>query len=636
MTRLTASRTARNLTPRRVKSRIRGRTRPILLTCPNPSHGGGPTCLAWTACERSQSPPWFCSIWTPSWLPGGFLGVDVFFVVSGFLITQLLLRELRDSGRLALGAFYLRRARRLLPAVLVVIAVVVVAGLLFWPEERETLWESALSSLAYVTNWWLIFDDQSYFEFTGQPPLLQHLWSLSIEEQYYLLWPCAILAVVCWGRSVSGGALTAARARRLAVIAFGLALVSTVLMAVIAVSSGVPYEADSARVYFGTDTHATGLLLGSAVGAWAVSNDQRRRRSILTTRAWDLLALLALALVIWQLRRVDEFDPGLYRGGFLAFDALVVLVVFAVTRRGSALGRALDRPIPRWVGLRSYSIYLWHWPVVVLTMSRLDAYGSQWLLQALRVALILVLAELSYRWVEQRFRSHQPAADRGRGRRQPSRAVHSGVLIGVAGTAVVFMSVSSAPTRVAPAEAAPPADQVTVVSQPPPSAASPAFASAPAPAAPPQVSAYGDSVLLGAQGALQASGTSITVSAAQGIQAHQMLDAVAAAAAAQQLGSVVVIHTGNNGIINPSQLASTLDVLRDRQRVVLVNVRVPRNWESPNNQTISNVGSSYPNVTVVDWHSITGEHPDWLHRDGIHVTRDGAAGYATLVLSGAA
>src|SRR5262249_20772646 len=135
-----------------------------------------------------------------NWLPGGFLGVDIFFVISGFLITQLLLRELRDTGRLSLGAFYIRRVRRLLPAVAFLIGAVIVAGTLVWTDQRPTLWPSVGASAAYGTNWWLILDHQSYFVASGRPPMLQHLWSLAIEEQYYLLWPVTVLAIVWWCR----------------------------------------------------------------------------------------------------------------------------------------------------------------------------------------------------------------------------------------------------------------------------------------------------------------------------------------------------------------------------------------------------------------------------------------------------
>jgi peptidoglycan/LPS O-acetylase OafA/YrhL len=205
----------------------------------------------------------------PGYLTGGFLGVDLFFVISGYLITRLLLSERQRTGRIRLGRFYLRRARRLLPALAALLAVVVFLGGLIWPDQRPTLTGSAASSLGYVTNWWLIADQQSYFVTMGRPPMLQHLWSLAIEEQYYLLWaPAVILLSAAWlWRRHSTPAWRTPMV--VAWAAGGLALASTAAMAYLAIASNVPYQADSSRVYFGTDTHAMGLLLGSAVGALA-------------------------------------------------------------------------------------------------------------------------------------------------------------------------------------------------------------------------------------------------------------------------------------------------------------------------------------------------------------------------------
>jgi len=589
----------------------------------------------------------------PNWLPGGFLGVDIFFVISGFLITQLLLRELRDRGHLSLGAFYLRRARRLLPAVAFLIVAVIVAGTLIWPDERATLWPSVASSAGYVTNWWLIFDHQSYFVATGRPPMLQHLWSLAIEEQFYLLWPVTILAVVWWLRRTRR--FSRARTRQLALVAAVLAGVSTVLMAYIAARSGIPYRADSARVYYGSDTHAMGLLLGSAVGAWVVTNGDRPRRTpILPPGSLDLLAVVGLIVIGWRLRHLTEFDPDLYRGGFLVFDAVVVLVVFAVSRRGSVIGRSLDHPVPRWVGQRSYAIYLWHWPIVIVTRPGLDVHGPMWLLTSLRVGLILLFADLSYRLVERRFRSRRPASAPA-----PRRLVRpsAGVIAGLTAAALAIVAVSALSRHTSPpstlaarTQAAHPRPHARAVTTPAPPPASTRPSGSPAPQrstarirpvapspTPPtlRISAFGDSVLLGAQSALQATGARVSVDAVEGVQAYQVLGDVNDARTGGQLSPVVLIHTGDNGVIDPGQLASTLDRLRDR-RVILFNDRVPRDWESPNNHTISHVGGRYANVTLIDWHSISGSHDsDWLYGDGIHLTPDGATAYAHLAISAA-
>jgi peptidoglycan/LPS O-acetylase OafA/YrhL len=544
---------------------------------------------------------------------GGFLGVDVFFVISGFLITQLLLHELERTGRIRIGAFYRRRATRLFPAELVLIAAVAGAGLVVWTDERPTLGPSLLASLGNVSNWWLIYAHQSYFVATGRPPMLQHLWSLAIEEQYYLVWPALIILVTAWARSVRPRIRPA---HVVAVVAILLALVSSSLMVWHAIRSGIPYRADSARVYFGTDTHATGLLLGSAAGALRLSHDRSRPdRPTVWGSNWDIVALAGLAILIEEFADVDEFQPALFRGGLTAFDGLALVVVIAVSARGSLVGRALDTRVPRWVGQRSYAIYLWHWPVCVTTRPGVDVHGPVALIDFLRIGLIVILADLSYRFVEQRFRT----------RRADVRVETSGSRFGtparnlsIAGPAVVLLLVL-----------------INSVSAPSPVSRS-AYPSAKPRIAPvavstPGLSAFGDSVLLGAAPALRRWDPRASFDAVEGAQPTTILDDIARASGRHQLHRVVLIHIGNNGIIDPDQLSAVLQTLPDRARVVILTDRVPRDWEAVNNRTIERVAARFPNAAVIDWHRIAGQHPDWLYGDGIHLDPAGAAGYARLV-----
>ncbi|HEX9316066.1 MAG TPA: acyltransferase, partial [Actinomycetota bacterium] len=190
------------------------------------------------------------------WVPGGFLGVDLFFVISGYLITSLLIAEVERTGTISFAGFFRRRGRRLLPALGLLLVVTTVALVLFWPDEVAKVRGDIVASFGYVTNWWFIVHHQSYFQATGRPSPLQHLWSLAVEEQFYLVWPATV------GLLLAGSAATR-RLKLVAAAAFGGAVASTAWMAVIAVSHNVPYGADASRVYFGTDTHAMGVLLGS-------------------------------------------------------------------------------------------------------------------------------------------------------------------------------------------------------------------------------------------------------------------------------------------------------------------------------------------------------------------------------------
>lgn len=321
------------------------------------------------------------------WMPGGFLGVAIFFTISGYLITSLLLAEWRETGRIILKNFWLRRARRLLPALFAVIILVLAYSVLFLPDEVASLRGDAAAAFGYSTNWYLIFSNKSYFETVGRPSMLRHLWSLAVEEQFYVLWPLAfVFAMRRWReRSVLAGVLV-------------VALASAVLM-------GVLYQPDMdpSRVYYGTDTRAADILIGVALAfVWAPgrSDGLGARLPLSAIGFTALAALLALCL------KISEFDPFLYRGGF-ALTALItaVLIAASVHRKGRLVQRVLGCGFLRWVGLRSYGIYLWHWPVFMLTRPQLDTTLDGLPLLAVRFALTLILAELSYRLIETPIRS---------------------------------------------------------------------------------------------------------------------------------------------------------------------------------------------------------------------------------------
>ncbi|MBX6342689.1 MAG: acyltransferase, partial [Thermomicrobiaceae bacterium] len=334
------------------------------------------------------------------WLRGGFLGVEVFFVLSGYLITSLLLAEWRRARAIDLKAFWLRRARRLLPALYLLLIGTLAYAIAFLPDELARLRRDALAAFAYVTNWYLIFGHTSYFEAIGRPSLLQHLWSLAVEEQFYLLWPPLFLVLMRRGRRWALAACLAG------------ALASTALMAAL-FDPGV----DPSRLYYGTDTRAAELLLGAALAfVWdpVRLGDPARARGRL--RRWlaaaphaalalDGAAAVALLALVGLFHALGEIEPRLYRGGF-AVVALVTLVLIAATAHPRArwAPRLIGcRPL-RWVGQRSYGIYLWHWPVFMVTRPGLDVPLAGLPLLALRLAVTVGLAEASYRWVETPFR----------------------------------------------------------------------------------------------------------------------------------------------------------------------------------------------------------------------------------------
>jgi peptidoglycan/LPS O-acetylase OafA/YrhL len=549
----------------------------------------------------------------------------------------------------------------------VLLVVTATASALLWRDELPTTRGGVLASLCYVTNWWLIGSHQSYFVASGRPPMVQHLWSLAIEEQYYLVWPVLLAliagAYLTWRRQDAGGGaeLPGRRIYRVAGVAAVLAAASTLAMVLISVHDDVPYGADSGRVYFGTDTHSMGLFLGAAAGALATRGAVpfARRRLLRGAFLTDLAAAIALILLVQIMVGVDEFTPGLYRGGFLAASVLCVVVVAAVPRRLSALGWLLERAPLRWLGSRSYSIYLWHWPVAVVTRPNVDLTLPGWQVFWLRTVLTVGLAEASFRLVEQPFRigglsgilhawGWPRLSSTARARVVP--AAVAGVLVVVGSLVSVFAysapspalassgrtpapaTTTSAPatTTSAPASPRPAARTPRARAAASPSTSTPS-ATEPPPA--PTVSAFGDSVMLGAAPELRAVIAHISVSAIEGRQARDVFADIAQHEAAGTLGTSVVIHTGDNGIIPPDDLSRVLASLRDRTRVVVLTDRVPRDWQAPNNETLHAVVARFPNAVLVDWYTIANPHRDWFYKDGLHLLPPGARAYAVAVVA---
>ncbi|MGH3265775.1 MAG: acyltransferase family protein, partial [Trebonia sp.] len=285
-----------------------------------------------------------------TWLPGGFLGVDLFFVISGFLITWLLIGERQRHGRIRLGRFYLRRARRLLPALATMMVTTTIFMGLFYRSDLDEARGDIGAAAGYFSNWWYILHHRSYFVAAGRQPPFLHLWSLAVEEQFYIIWPLVLIIFL----------LARARLRWVFAVAMTGAVASAWWMRVIAVNGNVPFDTDSSRVYFGTDTHASALLLGAAGAALMTGLARRRGRvsggevSPLTTVFADLLGLGSLAAVAYAMHRVTEWNPRLYHGGFFVFAAATLLVVVTVSLPGSLFGAALDNPLMRWIGTRSY------------------------------------------------------------------------------------------------------------------------------------------------------------------------------------------------------------------------------------------------------------------------------------------
>jgi peptidoglycan/LPS O-acetylase OafA/YrhL len=569
----------------------------------------------------------------PDWLPGGFLGVDLFFVLSGFLITTLLLTELRRSTTASprLGSFYLRRARRLLPALAAVIGVTLVAMCVWWRSDLVNDRGDVPAVLGFAGNWWYVVRHQDYFASVGRPSPFQHLWSLGVEEQFYLVWP-----VVLWllWRFV--------RHKRLAVIG-GLALLgaaaSALWMTHLAVAGDVPYRASASRLYYGTDTHSMGLLLGAAGAAGRLKILSLRLRPgprvPWIVRA-DAIALVATGAVIVLTWRLQEFSPALYRYGFVVFSATALVAVLATAHSHGLAAKVLGCPPVRWLGERSYGVYLWHWPVFVFTRPHLDLPTSSLGALAIRLPATLLLAEASYRWVESPIRRRGLVATlRMSFGGIPERAI----AIAALGVPCLAAAVVTLPT--------PGAATLTAVAAQPSNPLGPTAAAAPivAPAAPPtahpaapgrqSVTLIGDSVMLGAEPVLRqdlgrrSRGSDWHVR--EGFQPSAQLDLLAALTKRHTVAPLVVLHLGTNGPIDPHRLDQLIAALRGH-RIVLVTDHMPQPWHSVNNRTLRAAAKHRPDVAVADWDALAGHHRGWFWDDGIHVRQAGADAYAKLIV----
>ena len=330
-------------------------------------------------------------------IPGGFLGVEVFLVISGYLITSLLILERLRTGSVNLKDFWLRRARRLLPALGVLLVFTVAGALLFAKDALFRLNQDVLGALTYSTNWVMIFRQESYFEAFARPPLLRHLWSLAVEEQFYLFFPLIFVGgIALLSRRSTGFGQTA---RRFIVVAFAGAIASTALMWLLF----VPYE-DPSRVYFGTDTRAAGLLIGVGLAFLWQPWRFARRLGAAGAAVMNVLGFAALGGLIVLLLRMGEYDPFLYRGGFFVVSTLTAVVIAVTVHPQGALNTVLgNRPLV-WVGKRSYGLYLYHWPIFIFLRPGIDVPWGRWPTLVVQVGLTVAVAELSYRWIEQPIR----------------------------------------------------------------------------------------------------------------------------------------------------------------------------------------------------------------------------------------
>ncbi len=572
---------------------------------------------------------------------GGFVGVDVFFVISGFLITSLLLREHDRTGRIRLTGFWQRRARRLLPALAVLLTVCSTAAWFVGGDVLVGLGRQLLGAATFSSNWLMIAGGADYFQ-AGQPELFRNLWSLAVEEQFYVLWPLLLpLLLLIPGRWTRAAVALVASA--------GSAVWMAALVA--AAASGPAGSADVTRAYYGTGTHAFGILLGVALAfvlpavtdrprGWMLRRDVRIGATVAGAAA--LATLLAMATL-------PETPTPLTFPGALAGAALATaIVITSAVWPGTHLGAGLDAQPLRWAGERSYALYLWHWPLLVLLAGGTEAVT--WPAGLVVLGLTIAAAELSYRWVETPIRRHgfrgtaarigHALTGSARGRTVALAGLTASALMvggtsaavaaapalssgeaAVAAGAAALRDQAASPERTTPAPTAAPG---------PPSAADepgagpgPADpASAAAVAVPPvtgdQVTAIGDSVMLASAPGLLERFPGIEVDATVSRSMYAAPDILRDLADAGRLRPYVVLALGTNGPIDADTLAEILGIIGPDRQLVLVTASAPRSWIPGVNDEIAAFARSHRDVQVADWAGAIAPHRDLLAGDEVH------------------
>jgi peptidoglycan/LPS O-acetylase OafA/YrhL len=545
-----------------------------------------------------------------SWIPGGFLGVDLFFVISGYVITRLILDSIESANGLDIKEFYAARVRRLLPGLVVLIIVTSVFTALFAPDAVRRFISDVPFVLTGTNNWQLVALNQDYFQAIGRPPLLQHTWSLAVEFQFYLIWPIILLFV--WRRF---GKRVVRRAA-LAIATFsGTALFLFSLQADNATAGRISH------IYFGTDTHSLGLFLGSALAvSWIPRNltrniSQRAQDFIDGIGVFGFIGLLCIFLFI------DQSSATLYQIAFPLAGLFGCATIISVVHPASRFSPLLSNRVFLWIGQRSYGIYLWHWVIFQITRPGVDLTGSLPALNIVRVLIVLALADISLRAIEIPIRKGV-VQNWFRGMKYRTKTMQKRQRIFVASVTAFTVAISGSSVALAWQR-----DQSIIVEIKPELELPDTVFSADKTG----LWVTGDSVILGIRSKLAMQEEIALINARVGRQIQELIKAVEEDK--PKVGSSsVVLNVGNNNSVSREDMVKLMELLKDQPRVVVVNTSVPRTWRVGNNKIISEVVSGYPNAVLVDWASTAENHPEFFAPDGVHLIEAGSDVYVASIL----
>lgn len=561
----------------------------------------------------------------PQWLSGGFLGVDTFFVISGYLITSLLLTEYHNTGKIELMSFWLRRVKRLIPAVLFLVMGVIVLSLIFMPTEIQKVRADSIAAIFYVSNWWYIMQNVDYFEqFAVQP--LKHLWSLAIEEQFYLVFPIVLLSLLSFIRLL----------KSIRIIFLILLVISMIAMMVLY----VPNE-NVARVYFGTDTRIQTLLMGVLLAlVWPPFQLKAKVNRQMRTMI-DTAGVVGLAILFICFKFVSETNSILYYGGFFLISTVTLLVIASSVHPSGYFAKFLGNKVFTFIGSRSYSLYLWHYPIIVLIHHQFVQGQIPPLVYVVEILLMVLMAEFSYKFIEQPFRKEGFnifAFNHLKNWRSQKVLRTWLVIILLIPTLLVMVGgfnrfAQKNSTRVTEVNT----EEIDkLITQPLPL---------------PQLEIdgfvvkgnkqkyaswkpllIGDSVMVDIGDYFRSFVPKADINGKVG---RQLVEATSLAKRQYQSyrdkNDIVVLELGTNGDFTEEQLNSLLEQFGEAD-IYLVNTRVPRSYESHVNQVLAKAAKKRANVTLVDWYSRSENHTEYFAPDGIHLQPPGVRALTNSII----
>lgn len=548
-----------------------------------------------------------------SWIPGGFLGVDLFFVISGYVITRLLLDSIARSGGLDLRGFYKARARRLLPPMIFMIIVTAFYITIWAQDSVRRFLSDVFFSLTGTMNWWLVFKEQDYFEAIGRPPLLQHTWSLAVEAQFYLVWPVLLLLILKrFGKKV------------IPVAALAIALISGAVL--FYVSLQLDASSEVSHIYFGTDTHSIGLFLGAALAVSWIPQNFKSEVSHRAQNFIDFIGVFGLVGILASFLLIDESSPTAYKIAFPLAAIFGVAIITSIVHPASRFAPILNNRVLLWIGERSYAIYLWHWVIFQITRPRVDLDGNDWALIALRLLVVLALADISLKLVELPIRAgaveywfkgmkYRTAAVR---KRQKIAVISSITIVALSLTALSAVAVTASDRKArefkASLEIKPEVNGSALVDTDPSQT----------------IWLTGDSVILGIRVALAEIRPLLVVNARVGRGSVELL-AEMEGDLEKAAGATVVMDLGNNDLLAEETVRKIFELVKESPRVVVVNTAVPRPYRDANNSLVESLAQEYSNIRVVDWNAISDGHPEYFAPDGVHLVPTGVSAYVMAI-----